>query len=41
MFATSKLKQKEAYMEIKMIGSKIAEARKKINISQAQLAERL
>jgi uncharacterized protein YjbI with pentapeptide repeats len=28
-------------MEIKMIGSKIAEARKKINISQAQLAERL
>jgi uncharacterized protein YjbI with pentapeptide repeats len=28
-------------MEIKMIGSKIAEARKRINISQAQLAERL
>lgn len=28
-------------MEIKMIGSKIAVARKKINISQAQLAERL
>ncbi len=28
-------------MEIKMIGSKIAEARKKINISQAQLAQRL
>jgi len=29
------------YMENKMIGSKIAEARKKINISQAQLAQRL
>lgn len=28
-------------METKMIGNKIAEARKKINISQAQLAERL
>jgi uncharacterized protein YjbI with pentapeptide repeats len=28
-------------METKMIGSKIAEARKKINISQAQLAQRL
>lgn len=28
-------------MESKMIGSKIAEARKKINISQAQLAQRL
>ncbi|MEL7586321.1 MAG: pentapeptide repeat-containing protein [Prolixibacteraceae bacterium] len=28
-------------MEAKMIGSKIAEARKKINMSQAQLAERL
>lgn len=28
-------------MESKMIGSKIAEARKRINISQAQLAERL
>jgi uncharacterized protein YjbI with pentapeptide repeats/DNA-binding XRE family transcriptional regulator len=28
-------------MEMKMIGSKIAEARKKINISQAELAERL
>lgn len=28
-------------METKIIGSKIAEARKKINISQAQLAERL
>ncbi|WP_339694160.1 pentapeptide repeat-containing protein [uncultured Roseivirga sp.] len=28
-------------METKMIGSKIAEARKKLNISQAQLAERL
>ncbi len=28
-------------MEAKMIGSKIAEARKKINLSQAQLAERL
>jgi len=29
------------HMETKMIGSKIAEARKKINISQAQLAQRL
>ncbi|MGE5394445.1 MAG: helix-turn-helix domain-containing protein [Candidatus Saccharibacteria bacterium] len=28
-------------METKMIGNKIAEARKKVNISQAQLAERL
>ena len=28
-------------METKMIGSKIGEARKKINISQAQLAQRL
>jgi len=28
-------------MENKMIGSKIAEARKKINISQAQLAQHL
>jgi uncharacterized protein YjbI with pentapeptide repeats len=30
-----------AQMETKMIGNKIAEARKKINISQAQLAERI
>ena len=29
------------HMETKMIGSKIAEARKKINISQAKLAQRL
>lgn len=29
------------HMETKMIGNKIAEARKKINISQAQLAQRL
>jgi transcriptional regulator with XRE-family HTH domain len=29
------------FMEAKMIGSKIAEARKKINFSQAQLAQRL
>ena len=28
-------------LNTKMIGNKIAEARKKINISQAQLAERL
>ena len=28
-------------MKTKMIGNKIAEARRKINISQAQLAERL
>ena len=28
-------------METKMIGNKIAEARKKLNISQAQLAEQL
>jgi uncharacterized protein YjbI with pentapeptide repeats len=34
-------KQKEDTMETKMIGSKIAEARKKVAISQAQLAERL
>jgi transcriptional regulator with XRE-family HTH domain len=33
--------KKIVFMESKMIGSKIAEARKKINISQAQLAERL
>ena len=34
-------KQKMLHMENKMIGGKIAEARKKINISQAQLAQRL
>ena len=34
-------KQKDVPMETKMIGNKIAEARKKATISQAQLAERL
>jgi uncharacterized protein YjbI with pentapeptide repeats len=40
IFAVSK-KTKKAVMDTNMIGSKIAEARKKINISQAQLAQRL
>lgn len=34
-------KQKMDHMETKMVGNKIAEARKKVTISQAQLAERL
>jgi uncharacterized protein YjbI with pentapeptide repeats/DNA-binding transcriptional regulator YiaG len=42
IFAMSKKQNKKtAIMEIKMIGSKIATARKKMNISQAQLAQRL
>jgi uncharacterized protein YjbI with pentapeptide repeats len=40
IFTESK-KQKDVYMETKMIGNKIAEARKKTTISQAQLAQRL
>ena len=40
IFAMSK-KQKDVPMETKMIGNKIAEARKKINISQAQLGQHL
>ncbi len=40
IFVVSK-KQKDSIMETKMIGSKIAEARKKFNISQADLAGRL
>ena len=38
---SKKYKSKDVHMETKKIGNKIAEARKKINISQAQLAERL
>jgi len=34
-------KMEHTHMETKMIGSKIAKARKKISISQAQLAKRL
>ena len=40
IFAVSK-KQKDVPMETKLIGNKIAEARKKAAISQAQLADRL
>jgi len=40
IFAVSK-KQKDVPMETKLIGNKIAEARKKATISQAQLADRL
>jgi len=40
IFAVSN-KQKDVPMETKLIGNKIAEARKKATISQAQLAERL
>jgi uncharacterized protein YjbI with pentapeptide repeats len=41
IFALSKNKQKIATMETRIIGSKIAKARKDINMSQAQLAQRL
>jgi uncharacterized protein YjbI with pentapeptide repeats len=40
-FAASKIKNLVIMLESKKIGNKIAEARKRINISQAQLAERL
>lgn len=35
------IKMENTHMETKMIGNKISEARKKLNISQAQLAKRL
>jgi len=40
-FAVSKIKKKDACMDTKMIGSKISQARKKVNMSQAKLAQLL
>jgi transcriptional regulator with XRE-family HTH domain len=40
-FEVSKKNKKIVHMETKMIGSKIAKARKEINMSQAELAQRL